>query len=158
MEKGWKFLIENFRKFSKILKNPKICNSNPVMKIFGFFDFSKIFENLVFSKFSKNFPKILDLDFKIDFRPKIFHLFPCFFFNLFKISPSFIISRLEDARRPEGRAALHQVTTDASVKNTLSFFSSKKTKLYSILSFFFCRGIHGHLMKCGASLGPPGVF
>ena len=85
MEKGWKFLIENrfwnrdreffekfrnFRKnqdFRKISKNPIFFNSNQVMEIFGFFDFSKI---LIFSiSISKS---IFDQKFSIFFHDLFF--------------------------------------------------------------------------------------
>ena len=74
--KCWK--NRDFRKFSK---NPKFFNSNPIITIFGFFGFSKNFKKiLIFPKKSKK----IDLNFKIDFRSKIFNLFPWSFFKPLK--------------------------------------------------------------------------
>ena len=91
-----------FRKFSKNRKSKKVGFQ---LKIFRKISKKmKKSKNLDFFENFEIFRKFFDLDFEIDFRSKNFNIFDWFFLNRFYFFRSFIISRLEVARRPQGRA------------------------------------------------------
>ena len=151
MEKDWKFLIEN-RFWNRKIR--KIFNSNPIIKIFRFFDFSKNFrkkwknrKNLDFFEIFEKFPiSIL----KSIFDQKFSIFFHDLFLNRYRINWRSLTWRLEVLRTQCGRVKNRNVRTGCyAKKRTLKETLKKKQTYIVILQKALASGQSWRPWSCG---------